>query len=122
MALILVVDDSKFQRGMVTRILKQEGHDIIEAKNGKVGLEVVSTQKPDCILMDLLMPELNGIETLRIMREQALETPVIVLTSDIQEDVRKECLDLGAHGFLNKPPKADQIREALYNVLPNMPA
>ena len=117
MALILVVEDSSFQRKIVTQILAKAGHETLTAENGKQGLEVLETHTPDCIFCDLLMPEMDGFEFLETLKEKNSQIPIINLTSDIQDTVKQRCLDLGARGFLNKPAQESQILEALKSVL-----
>ena len=117
MALILIVDDSLTMRRAIRKIVKAEGHDTLEAPDGREGLEIAATHTPDCILLDLIMPEVDGLEVLKALRERGSKIPVIVLTADIQEIVRKECLELGATAFINKPligiKLLDTIQKAL---------
>ncbi len=103
MALILVVDDSLTTRTAVCKVLKADGHETIEAADGKRALDMAATQKLDCIVLDLIMPDLGGLEVLKALREQGSKVPVVVLTADIQDVVREECLELGATDFINKP-------------------
>ena len=109
MARILVIDDSMFARLNVCNILKAAGHETMEAANGREGLEKATALRPDCILSDLLMPVMDGIGFLTSLKENNLRLPVIVLTADIQETKRQQCLSLGAAGFLNKPPQKQQL-------------
>ena len=67
MAKILVIDDAWLSRQMITKILKTQDHEIVQAENGKIGLKKVPLVNPDCILLDLLMPEMNGFEFLEQM-------------------------------------------------------
>jgi two-component system, chemotaxis family, chemotaxis protein CheY len=117
MALILVVEDSSFQRKIITQILEKAGNETLSAENGKQGLEILETHKPDCIFCDLLMPEMDGFAFLEALKEKNIQIPVINLTSDIQDTVKQRCLDLGAKGFLNKPAQESQILETLKSVL-----
>jgi len=109
MGKILVVDDSAFARLNICRILKSAGHEIFEAANGREGLDLAMALKPDCILSDLLMPEMDGIDFLAALKEQRIVLPVIVLTADIQETKKRQCLDFGAAGFLQKPPQKEEL-------------
>ena len=93
------------------------GHDVREAGNGHEALEVISAGRPDCVLMDLLMPELGGLETLEELQHQGNQIPVIVVTADVQETVQESCKTLGAVAFLNKPPKSSALRDAIENAL-----
>ncbi len=113
MAKILVIDDSLFMRMQVKDILLGAGHQVEEAANGEEGLEQAAASTPEVIILDLLMPGLSGEEVLAELRQQGIETPVIVHTADIQDSTRQKCLDLGARAFLNKPPNEDELLAAL---------
>ena len=114
---IVIIDDSNFQRKIITKFVKAEGHETFEGANGKIGLELIATHKPDTILCDLVMPEVDGFEVLRTLQEQGSKIPVIILTADIQAPVREQCMQLGARKFLNKPFNQSQMREALEEIL-----
>jgi CheY-like chemotaxis protein len=120
MAKILIIDDSLFQRRSIRKILEIDGHEIQEAMNGQQGLEMIPTFAPDCILLDILMPELSGLGLLKILREQENQTPVVVLTADIQDTTTQECLNLGAKNVIHKPllpMEGDKLRAVINNVL-----
>ena len=117
MALILIVEDSSTMRKAIRKIVKAEGHDTLEAPDGREGLEIAATHAPDCILLDLIMPEVDGLEVLKALRERGSKIPVIVLTADIQEIVRKECLELGATAFINKPLIGSRLLDTIQEVL-----
>lgn len=103
MARILVIDDSSFSRKLIKGTLAPLGHEIIEAESGGDALKKYLVGKYDCIFLDLLMPEMNGFEVLEELRKLHNKTPVIVLTSDVQDTSRKKCMELGATEFTNKP-------------------
>lgn len=109
---ILVVDDSLFQRKNICSVLKDAGYKTIEAENGRDGLDKALSASPDCILTDLLMPEMDGIAFMSALREKGVCRPVFVLTADIQESKRKKCLEMGVAGFLSKPLRKDDLLEA----------
>ncbi len=113
MATILIVDDSDFARRSVGRILTSCDHSILEASDGIEALKVISEKKPDCMVLDLLMPNMDGKETLSEMRKRGINLPVVVLTSDVQVSVKDECLNLGASDLLNKPPIKNDLIEAV---------
>ncbi len=113
MALFLVVDDSAIIRKGVRNILVAEGYETIEAENGNEALKMVEDHTPDCIILDLIMSEMGGIEVLKALSKKKSKTPVIILTADIQDVVREECLELGAVAFLNKPPLNEEILGAI---------
>lgn len=113
MARILLVDDSKFQRKCMSGMLRNLGHDVSEAEDGEKGLQMLETAKPDLIITDLLMPVLDGISLLRGLNERHCPAPAIVVSADIQEPTRQECLQLGAKAFLNKPVNSATLEAAI---------
>jgi len=117
MAKILVTDDSAFLRKRTCNILSSTGHEIIQAKDGQECVEKLSSEKPDVLFLDLVMPVMNGFEVLEYMQGNGVDVPTIVLTADIQESVSERCMDLGAVAYLNKPPKTDEVLAALECVL-----
>ena len=117
MARILVVEDSNFSRQMIAKILKIGGYDVLEANSVSDGLEKLVKEKPDCILLDLLMPEMNGCEFLVALNEKGLTIPTIILSADIQETTRKKCSELGASDFITKPPKEEVLLTAVQQVI-----
>ncbi len=117
MTRILIIDDSAFQRNRARRAVEAAGYELLEATNGHEGLEVAATAMPDCILLDLLMPEMGGEEVLQSLRDQGLDIPVIVLTADVQESTRQHCLELGAATFINKPLQKEKLLDTINQVL-----
>lgn len=117
MALILIVDDSFYMRGKIRSILKADGYEIIESDNGLKGLQMVSAYSPDCILLDIIMPGMDGLKILNALKEKESKIPMIVITADIQESTRKQCLELGARAVINKPPKDDELLSTIRKVL-----
>ena len=117
MAKVLIIEDSSFMRKAIARMIKAEGYEILEATNGKEGLEKAVSDSPDCITLDLIMPEMEGIEVLESLRKKGLNIPVIVITADIQDDTHKQCLELGATIVINKPPKGEDLRPVIRKVL-----
>lgn len=99
---ILVVDDSESLRTMVKSYLAQEGFRVITAVNGREALFVARDEKPDLILLDIMMPELGGYEFMRIYSKEA-ETPIILLTARLEENDKVLGLELGADDYITKP-------------------
>ena len=100
--LILVVDDEPRMIGFIRMNLELEGHQVIEAHNGLEAMEAVRTKLPDIVLLDVMMPELDGFETLRMLREVS-NIPVIMLTAKGEENDRVYGLELGADDYITKP-------------------
>lgn len=111
------MDDSLFQRRIISVPLKAEGYEVIEAVNGTDGLEKIIIEKPDLILLDILMPEKDGFEVLRELQDAQNTIPVIMFTSDVQDTTRDECLALGAQAFVNKPVKAEDLLPVIKSIL-----
>jgi CheY-like chemotaxis protein len=117
MALVLVVEDALLSRRLICKALQSDGHVTIEATNGRMGLEMVANHAPDCILLDLLMPELDGLGVLKALREMGAKIPVIVVTADVQESSIQECLELGAIAVIHKLPKENELCNAVNKAL-----
>lgn len=102
---VLVVDDSEVLRKIVGFNLSKEGFTVEEAKDGVEALEKMKSQKPDLVILDIMMPNLNGFEVLRRMRSdpETSGIPVIMLTAKGGENDAKTALQYGANGFLTKP-------------------
>jgi len=99
---ILVVDDEKRMVRFIQLNLEQDGFQVITAFNGSEALEQVRTQLPELILLDIMMPDINGFEVLKKIRE-VNTVPVIMLTAKGEEDDRIQGLELGADDYITKP-------------------
>jgi CheY-like chemotaxis protein len=117
MALILIVDDSQYQRNTIKKMLASEGYDFLEADNGLSAMKETVAHNPDCVLVDKLMPELDGEKFLQFIKQSNLTVPVIVITADIQESTRNQCINLGAFDVVNKPFKGEKLKEILQRAL-----
>ena len=117
MALILIVDDSAFQRGILRRIVTGAGHDVLEAEEGNAGLEIAAANKPDCILVDLIMSGMDGLTLLENLQGSHMDIPVIVITADTQDSTREKCMGLGAATVVLKPVKEDKLCPIIDDVL-----
>lgn len=105
---VLVVDDSSFARKILTQILKLVGHNVFEAVDGENALGLYVTEKPDLVLLDLVLSSLSGREVLEKLLEIDPGARVLITTADVQQITRDELIDMGAIGVLYKPfdPKA----------------
>jgi two-component system chemotaxis response regulator CheY len=111
----LVVDDSATMRKIVTLALNGAGHSYREAGNGREALDALKAAKADCILLDINMPEMNGIEFLKARAADSgiRGIPVIVLTTQDEEALKTEALSLGANDFLAKPFQKEALIAAV---------
>jgi DNA-binding response OmpR family regulator len=100
--LVLVVDDESRMRRFIRMNMELEGYQIIEAGNGLVALEQIRQHTPDLVIMDVMMPEMDGFETLKLLREIST-VPVILLTVKSDEDDKIRGLSLGADDYVTKP-------------------
>ena len=98
-------------------MLEDWGHTTVEASTGKEVLHIAGHEALDAILLDLIMPEMQGFEVLQHLRGRPHIAPIIVITADIQHEVRAECLALGAAAFINKPVNPAELQESLNDVL-----
>jgi DNA-binding response OmpR family regulator len=101
-AKILVVDDEKRLVALVEAYLTQEGYDVVTAANGQEALHLARQEKPDLILLDIMMPEMDGFEFIRAHRREA-DTPIILLTARVEEEDHVIGLELGADDYVTKP-------------------
>jgi len=99
---IMVVDDEPRLVSVVEAYLEQEGFDVATASNGQDALFVARETKPDLIILDVMMPEMDGYEFMRAHRREA-ETPIILLTAKVEDDDKVIGLELGADDYVTKP-------------------
>jgi len=111
MAKLLIIDDSILTRNMLRKFLELQGYEVNEATDGQKGLEKIDEYNPDCIITDLLMPNMDGIQFLKALKEKSNTIPVIIFTANIQKTIAAECLELGAFDFFYKPPRLDNYAE-----------
>jgi len=111
---LLICDDSNMARKQLLRALP-EGLElsVTQAENGRLGLEAIRNGLGEVVLLDLTMPEMDGYEVLAAIREEGLDTQVIVVSGDVQDEAVRRVMGLGATAFLKKPANPDELREAL---------
>ena len=102
---ILVVDDEQDILDLIEYNLKKEGFKVLKAENGEKGIEIANEYKPDLVLLDIMMPKMDGLETVELMRkdEELKRTPVIFLTARSDEKTEIESLNKGGDDFITKP-------------------
>ena len=105
---VLVVDDEPPIRKLLRMGLSTQGYDILEAANGKVSLELLG-QKPDLVILDLGLPDMQGLDLLRMMRARNESVPIVVLSSRGDEAGKVQALDLGADDYVTKPFGMDEL-------------
>ena len=99
---VLVVDDNERLRTLVKSYLTQEGYRVVTAADGREALFVARQEKPDLVILDIMMPEMDGYEFIRVHRKEK-ETPIIMLTAKLEESDTVLGLELGADDYISKP-------------------
>ena len=118
MAKILIVDDAAFMRMMIKDILTKNGYNIAgEAENGAKAVEKYNELKPDLVLMDITMPEMDGIEALKKIKAGDPNAMVIMCSAMGQQAMVIESIQSGAKDFIVKPFQADRVIEAVKKVI-----
>ncbi|HUX38192.1 MAG TPA: response regulator [Rectinemataceae bacterium] len=115
----LAVDDSSTMRKIVSLALKGAGHEVGEAEHGKDALAKLEGNPVDCIILDINMPEMNGIEflTARKTKPALAKIPVIVLTTQDETAMRDQAMELGANAFLGKPFQKEDLLASIKRLL-----
>lgn len=121
---ILIVDDSPTELFRLKAMLEKHGHNVITAENGADGVALCRQEKPDVVLMDIVMPELNGFQATRQLSKDPLtsEIPVIIITTKDQETDRVWGLRQGAKDYLTKPVEEKVLLRTLTKVTTPLPA
>lgn len=99
---VLVVDDEPKILDVVTSFLQADGYQAISAKNGNVGLKLFDSTRPDLVILDIMLPDIDGVELCRAIRKKS-KVPIIMLTARVEEEDTVRCLDLGADDYVTKP-------------------
>jgi DNA-binding response OmpR family regulator len=118
MSTILVVDDERLICDLLRSVLSRHGHDILTASNGREGLELFKKHRPRYTLLDLRMPEMNGIEVLKHIRGIDPQAAVMVLTAWGSDALEQQARQLGVVDFLSKGLSLDALVEAMERTLP----
>ncbi len=114
--LVLVIEDDPASRSAIVKSLRESRHTVFEAADGVTGLEIARTELLDAVVLDLMLPRMDGIRLLRELR-QTNRVPVIVVSARRTEDDRVEALDLGADDYLTKPFTARELLARLRAVV-----
>jgi len=114
---ILLVEDSPVNQMVATHLLRKQGHQVVLAGNGREALQVLDNSPVDLVLMDLQMPEMDGLEATAAIRAREQGTnrhlPIVALTAQALPEDRENCLRAGMDGYLTKPVSAQPLLHAL---------
>ncbi|KAF0108763.1 MAG: two-component system cell cycle response regulator DivK [Anaerolineaceae bacterium] len=118
-ATVLYVEDNADNRTLVRRVLVAEGYEVIEASDATGALETIQKQRPDLILMDINMPDMDGYTlTMRIKTMPGMQSvPIIALTANVMRGDREKSLEAGCDGYIQKPIDIDTISQYIERYL-----
>ena len=117
MTKILIVDDAEFLRVRISKMLVGDGFEVSEAENGLKAIDAYKANKPDLVLMDITMPEMDGLIALKELKKIDADAKVIMLTALGQESVVLEAVKSGAKDFIVKPFERDRVMSAINKLL-----
>jgi len=116
---VLVIDDEADVRLLYRVNLRHAGYDVLEADDGERGIEAALEHRPDAVVLDLMMPRVDGFAVLRALRAapEVSETPILVLTADVRRDDHRLCYELGADDVITKPFVPEALTQGISRML-----
>lgn len=118
MAKVLIVDDAAFMRMMIKDILEKNGFEIVgEASNGIKAVELYKKENPDVVTMDITMPDMDGIEAVKAIREYNPSAKIVMCSAMGQQTMVMDAIKAGAKDFIVKPFQPDRVLEAIKKVV-----
>lgn len=115
---ILIVDDAAFMRMMIKDTLKKNGYEnLLEASDGEIAVQTYKTEKPDLVILDITMPNKNGLEALKEIRQMDPNAKIVMCSAMGQESMVVEAIRSGAKDFIVKPFKAERVLKTVQGIL-----
>jgi diguanylate cyclase (GGDEF)-like protein len=116
---ILVADDEPINRALIQRRLERAGYSVLTAQNGREAVDVARAERPDLVILDVMMPVMDGLEACRLIKadEAVRDTPIIFLSARDETEVKVSGLSLGANDYISKPFKAEELLARVYVAL-----
>jgi two-component system nitrogen regulation response regulator NtrX len=114
---VLIVDDEDAVRSSLKMIFEYEGYEVLLAANGPVGLKLAEQESPDLVFLDIKMPQMDGLEVLKQLKEKDGSVPVVILSGHGTVKAAVDAVKLGAYDFIEKPPDSERILIAARNAL-----
>jgi two-component system, sensor histidine kinase len=110
---VLVAEDNHVNQLLVVRLLEKRGHEVVVAGDGHAALAAIEKQSFDVVLMDIQMPEMDGLEATRILRERGVRLPIIAMTAHAMQGDREKCMEAGMNSYVSKPIRPEELFEAM---------
>ncbi|MCH7553100.1 MAG: response regulator [Chloroflexi bacterium] len=117
MAKIMVVDDAAFMRMKTAKLLTENGYEVVQAGNGAEAVENYKTEKPDAVLLDITMPDMDGLTALKHLIKLDPKARVAMVTAMGQQTIVMDAIKAGAKDFVVKPFQADRVLAAVQKIL-----
>ncbi len=114
---ILIIDDDVTALDIVDYLFEDKGFEVVRRADGQSAVDCVSEVKPDVILVDLMMPQMSGQETVRHIREKGIDIPIIAFTAVDDPEIHQEAVDAGCNLVLTKPCKPNMLVQHVENLL-----
>lgn len=115
---VMIVDDNDMMRTILRGMLRGEAYDVVgEARNGVLAVDMASRLKPDIVCLDIMMPEMDGLEALDAIKAARPETAVVMITSNTEPETVQDAILKGATGFIVKPFNAARVLDTLEKVV-----
>lgn len=119
---ILLAEDNLVNQRLAIRLLEKQGHKVVAANNGREAVEAYSARPFDLVLMDIQMPEMDGLEATARIRERELATgtriPIVAVTANVMQGDRERCFAVGMDGYVPKPIRTDELFRTIAEVAP----
>jgi DNA-binding response OmpR family regulator len=122
-SIVLVVDDEDMTRKLLRLMLERDGFTILEAEDGQQALEVIAESKPDIVILDVMMPNMDGFTTCQELRSQpeTAELPIILLSARSQTEAVRAGLESGADRYMTKPISKPELVQTITDLLAGVP-
>jgi two-component system chemotaxis response regulator CheY len=117
MAKVMVVDDAAFMRVRAAKLLTDLGHEVIQAENGREAVDLYASSRPDAVLLDITMPEMDGLAALKEIKQLDPGARVAMVTAMGQQAIVMEAIKAGARDFVLKPFQPARVVAAIENLL-----
>lgn len=117
MAKILIVDDAAFMRMRCSKLLKENGHDVIEAENGLMAVQKYKEEKPDMVFMDVTMPEMDGITAVSEIKKIDKDAKIAMLSAMGQQSMVMDAIKAGARDFVVKPFQPEKVLSTIKKLI-----